>query len=146
MYRIVLNNLLALRKLVEVYHPVTETADSSTFPTVTSPIAGVDDLRWFILELKTAFAGDTRFEQLQKPLDDRIMSFNGFETDDQYQMPVLFISGSCDWTCPVGLMQEYAEKIKAPRVKVSLIEGCGHSPMGQLPVQFTDEIKAFLKG
>ena len=141
-----LNNLLALRKLVEVYHPVTETADSSTFPTVTSPIAGVDDLRWFILELKTAFVGDTRFEQLQKPLDDRIMSFNGFETDDQYQMPVLFISGSCDWTCPVGLMQEYAEQIKAPRVKVSLIEGCGHSPMGQLPVQFTDEIKAFLKG
>lgn len=141
-----LNNLLALRKLVEVYHPVTETADSSTFPTVTSPIAGVDDLRWFILELKTAFVGDTRFEQLQKPLDDRIMSFNGFETDDQYQMPVLFISGSCDWTCPVGLMQEYAEQIKAPRVKVSLIEGCGHSPMGQLPVQFADEIKAFLKG
>ena len=141
-----LNNLLALRKLVEVYHPVTETADASTFPTVTSPIAGVNDLRWFILELKTAFAGDTRFEQLQKPLDDRIMSFNGFETDDQYQMPVLFISGSCDWTCPVGLMQEYAEQIKAPRVKVSLIEGCGHSPMGQRPVQFTNEIKAFLKG
>ena len=138
-------NIQALRKLVEAYHPVTETADASIFPTVTSPYIGVDDVRWFILILKT-LAGDKRFEQLQKPLDDHMMGFNAFETNDEYQMPVLFISGSCDWTCPFGLMQEYAGKIKAPSVKVKLMEGCGHSPMGQLPVQFTDEIKAFLKG
>lgn len=140
-----LNNLLALRKLADVYHPETEKADASTFPTLTSPIFGVDDMRWFILELKTAFLGDTRFEQLQKPLDDRLMEFNAFETNDEYQMPVMFISGDCDWTCPYGLMQEYAGKIKAPEIKVHLMEGCGHSPMGQRPVEFTDEIKGFLK-
>ena len=139
-----ITNLQSLRSLVDVYHPVTETADVSTFPTVTSPYIGIDDARWFILVLR-ALAGDKRFEQLQKPLDDHMMGFNAFETNDEYQMPVLFISGSCDWICPFGMMQEYAEKIKAPSVKVRLMEGCGHSPMGQRPVEFTDEIKAFLK-
>ena len=140
-----ISNIMELRSKVDVYHPVTEKADVSTFSTVTSPIAGVDDLRWYMLEIK-ALAGDTRFEQLMKPVEDYVMDFNALESKDSYQMPVLFISGSCDWVCPVGMIKDYAEKITAPKVKVSLIEGCGHSPMGQLPVQFTDEIKAFLKG
>lgn len=39
------------------------------------------------------------------------------------------------------------EKYSAKENKVlQAFERCGHSPMGQRPVEFTNEIKAFLKG
>ena len=74
-----------------------------------------------------------------------MMDFNAFETNDTYQMPVLFISGSCDWVTPVGLVEEYADSITAPKVEFHQVEGCGHSPQGQLPEEFVNAVKAFLK-
>ena len=71
-------------------------------------------------------------------------NFNALETGDNYQMPVLLISGSCDWICPVGLVKEYVKSLSAPEVKLELLEGCGHSPQAQLPSEFSAKIKIFL--
>ena len=60
-------------------------------------------------------------------------------------MPVLFLSGSCDWITPVGLVEDYADRLTAPEVEVYLMEGCGHSPQGQVPEEFANAIKEFLK-
>ena len=138
-------NLLQLRSYVSQYHPQTVTKDISAMAALTSPIAGVDDIRWYMVQMG-ATMGDTRYEELvEKPLGQYMMDFNALEYNDNYQMPVLLLSGSCDWICPVGLVKEYAQCITAPNVEVNLIEGCGHSPQGQLPKEFADRIKAFLE-
>ena len=141
-----LSNLLKLRDYVEPYHPQTVTADVSTMAALTSPVLGVDDARWYMFEL-AAMMSDTsmeRYEQLQKPVNDYMNDFNVFDSHENYQMPVFFISGSCDWICPVGLIEEYMEVVTAPRKELYLIEGCGHSPQGQLPEEFCHAVKSFL--
>ena len=135
-----LANLQALRKNVDTYHPQTDTTDGSTIPGLTSPIFGIDDARWLFLEMSTMM-GNPRFEELQKPLDDRLLRFNLYDNENGFQVPVLFISGSCDWACPAGLVKEYADKYNYKYVE---FEGCGHSPQGQHPEEFANVIKDFL--
>lgn len=53
-------------------------------------------------------------ELVEKPLAG-VKDFNALETGDVYQMPVMFISGSCDWICPVGLVEDYMDTITAPK-------------------------------
>ena len=141
-----LSNLLKLRSFVETYHPQTVTTDVSTIAALTSPVLGVDDVRWYMFEIASMMSdtGMERYEQLQKPVDDYMMDFNAFDSHETYQMPVFFVSGSCDWICPVGLIYEYLEVIAAPRKELYLIEGCGHSPQGQLPEEFCQAVKRFL--
>lgn len=86
-----------------------------------------------------------RFIELISPLEEYMNNFNALENDDNYQMPVLLISGSCDWICPVGLVKNYVESLTAPEVKLELLEGCGHSPQVQLSEEFSLLIKDFLK-
>lgn len=120
-------NLMELREKVAPYHPQTVTKGISTMAALTSPILGVDDVRWYLLELAT-LRGDATFEQLMKPLEDEMFDFDALEGRDEYQTSVLLISGSCDWTCPVDWVEEYADAITAPRKELYLVEGCGHSP------------------
>ena len=142
-----LANLMELRSKVEPYHPQTITKDVSTMAALTSPILGVDDVRWYSLQIG-ALMDNTRMEYyeelVEKPLAGYMNDFNALEYKDAYQVPVMFISGSCDWICPVGLIEEYMNVITAPRKELHLIEGCGHSPQGQLPKEFCQEVKRFL--
>ena len=132
-----LANLMALRNLVEPYHPQTDTTDISTYAALTSPIVGVDDIRWYYLEM-TSMTGDSRFEELIAPLETEL---NSFVLEDNYQVPVLYISGDCDWICPFGLVEEFAD---SHGYEYAAMEGCGHSPQGQHPDQFADIIRGFL--
>ncbi len=132
-----LANLMALRNLVDPYHPQTDTTDISTYAGLASPIAGVDDIRWYLLEIST-LTGNSRFEELMGSLDEELEKFM---LEDNYQMPVLFISGDCDWICPYGLVEEFAD---SHGYEYAAMEGCGHSPQGQHPDQFADIIRNFL--
>ena len=125
-----LANLMQLRAKVEPYHPQTVTKDISTMAALTSPILGVDDMRWYAFQMRALLddACMKYYEELvEKPLAG-VKDFNALETGDAYQMPVMFISGSCDWICK----------------ELYLIEGCGHSPQGQLPEEFCRAVKGFL--
>jgi pimeloyl-ACP methyl ester carboxylesterase len=137
-------NMSALDSITAAYHPVSVTEDVSTAATFFSPYAGVDDFRWYFLILSTML-GNTTYEDLQKPLIDYLLDFNAYKRSTDYIVPVLFISGSEDWSCPVGPIKEYYEVITAPRKELYLVNGCGHSPQGQLPEEFANAIKAFLK-
>lgn len=142
-----LTNLMELRAKTNPYHPQTVTEDVSTMAALTSPTLGVDDVRWYLFQMG-ALMDDARMERyeelVEKPLSDVTDDFNALEYHDAYQMPVMFISGSCDWICPVGLVEEYMDVMTAPRKELRLIEGCGHSPQGQLPEAFCQEVKDFL--
>lgn len=141
-----LANLMQLRAKVEPYHTQTVTKDISTMAALTSPILGVDDMRWYAFQMRALLddVGMKYYEELvEKPLAG-VKDFNALETGDAYQMPVMFISGSCDWICPVGLVEDYMDVITAPRKELCLIEGCGHSPQAQLPEEFCRAVKVFL--
>ena len=88
--------------------------------------------------------GSTAYEDLEKPLIDYLMDFNAYKRNTDFQMPILFISGSDDWSCPVGPIEEYYDVITAPKKEMNLVDGCGHSPQGQLPDQFVGIIRDFL--
>ena len=137
-------NLQKLRKYTDSYHPQGSTEDVATLAAVTSPYLGVDDVRWYALEISVLF-GNTRFVDLEKELDDMLMSFYIDERGEGFEVPVLFISGSDDWTCPAGLTKDYYGIMKAPYKELYLMEGCGHSPQGQRPEEFANAVKAFLK-
>lgn len=137
-------NLLQLRSLVSPYHPQAVTKDVSTLAALSSPIAGVDDVRWYMIQMQATMGGTRYKELVEDPLGDYMMNFNVLGQSEIYEMPVLFLSGSCDWVCPVGLVEEYADSVSAPVVELRLMEGCGHSPQGQLPEEFALEIKDFI--
>ena len=136
-------NMSALDDLTYKYHPVTVTEDVSTAATLFSPYAGVDDVRWYLLIL-SAMTGSTAYEDLEAPLIDHLMAFNAYKRSTDFQVPVLFISGSEDWSCPVGPIEEYYAVITAPKKDMYLVDGCGHSPQGQLPQEFARAVKDFL--
>ena len=109
-----------------------------------SPYIGVDDVRWTALEY-SMFFGSTKFEELQGAILTQLYQFDITERDNTYQVPVMLISGSADWTCPCGMVLDYFETIEAPRKSMYVMEGCGHSPMTQLPDDLISSVKQFLK-
>jgi pimeloyl-ACP methyl ester carboxylesterase len=61
-------------------------------------------------------------------------------------MPVYFVSGTCDWICPVDSVKEYSETITAPEIRMELVEGCGHGTQFSSPIDFADVVRDFLEG
>lgn len=133
-------NLMPLRNLVSQYHPVS-VQDNETWMAVTSPYFGVDDFRWFLKQL-----GDLQdYFALNQQLYDYTFEFDAYGRDTEFQMPVYFISGSEDWTCPVDSVQEYMNAISAPDKSLDLMDGCGHNTQYALPEEFADIVKRILK-
>ena len=81
---------------------------------------------------------------MEKLLIDYLLDFNAYKRNTDFQVPVFFISGSDDWSCPVGPIEEYLGVITAPKKDMYLVDGCGHSPQAQLPEEFCQAIKSFL--
>ena len=137
-------NIMKLRTFTDVYHPLTVTDDVSTFAGITSPYAGVDDFRWYFLEI-SMLLNYSKYDELIGGLVDTLNSFYISDQGTSFEVPVLFISGSEDWICPVGLIKDYYDEMSAPYKDIYLVEGCGHSPQGQRPEEFANAVKAFLK-
>ena len=138
-------NMSALSNSTLKYHSARVTKDVSTVAIIFSPYFGVDDARWYGVIL-SSLAGSTAYEDLEKPLIDYLLDFNAYKRNMDFQIPVLFISGSDDWACPVEPIEEYCDAITAPKKETYLVDGCGHSPQGQLPEEFCRAIKGFLSG
>ena len=73
------------------------------------------------------------------------MGFDINERFKSYEVPVFYISGSADWTCPWTMVKEYYESIEAPKKALYIMEGCGHAPQNQLPDDLNSAVKQFLK-
>jgi len=134
-----LKNMLALREPVSKYHPVDKEANDMWLG-MSSPYFGVDDLRWFF---KQVFALDD-YLALNGQLFDYIMTYDAFDKEMEYQVPVHFISGAEDWICPVDLTREYMDGISAPDKSLDLISGSGHSPQMDFPEEFADAAREVL--
>lgn len=135
-----LENMLALRNTVSQYHQAGKQANT-LWQGMSSPYFGMDDLKWFS---KQMFSLD-EYLDLNKPLFDYMMSFNAYEKEMEYQVPVTFISGAEDWTCPVELIEKYMDVISAPHKEMILIDDCGHSPQNASPKEFVSALKEALR-
>lgn len=135
-----LTDMMKVRALTSKYHPA-DVSDQSTWMAVTSPYFGVDDFRWFLKQL-----GDMNtYFALNKQLFDYTFTFDAYDNESTYEMPVYLISGTCDWVCPVDSIEEYAGDISAPEVRMESIEGCGHNLQYSLPEEFAKKVKDVLE-
>ncbi len=135
-----LTNMMNLRHLTAPYHPVT-VPDQTMMMAIQSPYFGVDDFRWFLKQL-----GDMeQYWNLNKQLFEYTLAFDAYDQSLEYEMPVYFLSGSCDWICPVDSIKAYASDILAENVRVEIIEGCGHNLQYSSPKEFAQKVKELLE-
>lgn len=135
-----LSNMMNLRSKVSKYHIAEKTANT-IWTGIASPYMGIDDIRWFLKQtgsLEDYFA-------LNKQLYDYVMIADVRDYGTEYQIPVGFISGSCDWTTPVKYSQDYFDLISAPQKQIHLLDGCGHAPQYDLPEEFCEIVKGMLE-
>lgn len=135
-----LPNMLELRKQVFPYHKAEKQANTIWLG-VASPYMGLGDLRWFLKQM----GGLDQFLDLNRQLFDEIMITDVRDYGLEYQIPVGFVSGSCDWTTPVKYAQEYCDSIQAPQKQFHRLDGCGHAPQYDAPEEFAGILKAMLK-
>jgi pimeloyl-ACP methyl ester carboxylesterase len=131
---------LRLRSLVSVYHPA-DVSDKELWTAIVSPYFGVDDFRWFFKQLDNL----EDYISLNQQLFDYTMVFDAYNNGLTYKMPVYFISGTCDWICPVDSVKEYSEAVTAPEIRMELIEGCGHNVQYSSPTEFADVVRSLLE-
>lgn len=134
-----LMNLLALRSKVMPYHQP-EIKTNTIWLGVASPYMGMDDLRWFAKQL----GGLAAYLELNRHLYSYVMEADVRDYGMEYQVPVGFITGACDWTTPVKYAQEYFDGISAPQKQIHFMKGCGHSAHYDLPEEFGTIVKAML--
>lgn len=135
-----LENMLALRQYVSPYH-VPEKEGNVIMTALTSPYLGVYDVLWFGKQL----GGSSDFAELNRQLFDYISTEDVYAYGTEYQIPVGFISGSCDWITPVKYTEDYFHAITAPRKEMRLIDGWGHMVPQENPKEFADALLCMLE-
>lgn len=133
-------NMRQLRIHVSKYHPVPREANT-IWAGVASPYMGISDLRWFIKQLGSF----EDFISLNRKLFDYILIADVRDYGLEYQVPVGFISGSEDWITPVKYSENYYNTVSAPMKDLALIDGCGHSPHYDSPIEFCATLKGMLE-
>ena len=117
-----LPEMLALRNLTYPFLSTNQThAKDLTLPAVFSPYFGMDDFRWFLLQL-----GDVNnYLTYNQPLFD-YLTVNTREFGTEYDIPVYYITGSADYTCNPTLVGLFIEELSAPEIEFFIMDGCGH--------------------
>lgn len=136
-----LMNLMDLRKLAAPYHKAEKEANTIWLG-IASPYMGIDDVRWFLKQM----GGLDSFISLNQQLFDDILTTDVREYGLEYDVPVGFISGSCDWTTPVKYALDYCDAIQAPQKQFHQLDGCGHAPQYDAPEEFCRILKDMLRG
>ena len=132
--------LIALREFTERYHkpPV---AEKSMLRGALSPYFNLTDARWmFCLS-----SSPEKTYALNGKLLDHLLRSSIYDFGTIYKMPVLFISGECDWVTPRVLVEQYCGAVTAPSKKLAVIPGCGHSPQADRPADVAKAIRDFLE-
>ncbi len=117
-----LPEMLALRNLTYPYLSRNQIyAKNLTFPAIFSPYFGMDDFRWFVLQL-----GDVNsYIPYNQALFD-YLTVNIREFGTEYDVPVYYITGSEDYTCNPTLVGLFIEELSAPEMEFYIMDGCGH--------------------
>ncbi len=69
-----------------------------------------------------------------------------FRENLSYKVPVLFISGEEDFSCPTGMLDDCFDSISAPVKKFSIIPKAAHTCFFDQPVIFQQKVSEFMNG
>ena len=133
-----LADYLELRTATDPYHPA-KLMHNSLALAFFSPYAGVDDIRWLMVQID--FDG---LYELNRPLYDMIYDFDIYDLGTEYEVPVFFISGDRDFTCNYTLAEQYCSDVTAPAKGFTAMHDCGHCPHYILPEEWADIVKDYL--
>ena len=139
-----LENMLALRQPVAAYHSAGK-EPNNIWLGMSSPYFGMDDLKWFMLQVMS----QEKFLSLNRQLFDSLGEIDAWTADARnagFEMPVHIIMGGEDWICPVEPAREFVDEISAPQKDFTLIDGCGHSPQNAAPAEFDAAVRKVLEG
>lgn len=134
-----LENLIALRNETARYlkAPLEE---STILAAICSPYFGVNDFRWFAMEVVS-------FEQcyeINKELYQETFAMDLRKETKNFEVPVGFISGSEDYNTNVEMVEEYYETVHSPYTSIHILRDCGHFPQVDCPTTFTQALKEIL--
>ena len=101
-----------------------------------SPYMDSDDFMW-----TTHILSYESFMEYEGPLMDYLNSIDLREDIPSFAVPVLFISGGCDYNCTYTVAEEYARSCGA---EMYIIEGADHYCHAACPEEFSCAIKDFL--
>lgn len=104
-----------------------------------SPTINLQDVRWFLSNdsIETVYGR-------QQPLLDTLASYDLRQAGLEFQVPVSYVGGSCDWVTPTPLAQAYAASLTAPSVDFHLIEDAGHVPSVDQPEAYVATLETAL--
>lgn len=108
---------------------------------LTSPFLKLIDLRWLRIEL----AENDVFYYSQEKLNEYMYSHTVEEFGTDFTMPVGFLSGACDETCPVEAVRSYCEQINAPVKKLLVVEHRGHDYAVESQEEFAADLRGLLE-
>jgi len=69
-----------------------------------------------------------------------------FRENLSYKVPVLFISGEEDFSCPTGMLDDCFDSISAPVKKFAIIPKSAHTCFFDQPVIFQQKVSEFMNG
>lgn len=75
-----------------------------------------------------------------------LTGYAGFDRRDQVgriQSPVLLLRGDADWLVPQDMVEQVSGRI--PGSRIAVLEGTGHYPMIENPVEFNRAVRDFVK-
>lgn len=114
------------------YHKA-ERSKNTILTAFVSPTFSTDDLWWYTKQLSYE-----DFMRYNGNIMNYLLEVDLRKTQLSYEVPVFFISGSCDWNCAVTDMEDYAKTVGA---KYDIIEGCGHYVHNDATAEFAKIVK-----
>ena len=107
---------------------------------LTSPYMNFTDIRWFLNASNTAKIISLERELLNYMYFD----FDISKLSLKYEVPIYFIQGEKDYITPTGMVEDYFESIIAPKKKLYKVQGTGHTPFLDSPVEFSEIVNSIL--
>ncbi|MGL5676559.1 MAG: alpha/beta fold hydrolase [Cellulosilyticaceae bacterium] len=109
---------------------------------LTSPELSWEDIKWFF---KTS--DYSQVLAMQGPLvSDCFFGFNIYDIGSHYEVPVHYITGTCDVSTPADLTEAYYETVVAPHKSMTQVPDAGHLIFFDDPQGFSEVVKQLLSG
>ncbi len=107
-----------------------------------SPYLKWNNVKWQLM----CMTNRRKIMQLSQSLLDYLFEVNLLEKSKDYQVPVTFIHGDCDWVTPTVCTKQYMEQMTAPHKEMVLMKDCSHCPHYDEPEEFAEVVKKVING
>lgn len=137
-----IENLDTITKTVNKYLPAEKQISLAyqAYIGLSSPDMNYNDLRWFICAINTK----KMFNLVEPLIDYSYYEFDTSNFNSSFDVPMYFIQGEDDWITPTPMVEEYFKTVNSPDKELIIMQGCGHTPFLDDPIEFAESVKTLL--